>query len=532
MTKPASDTASSTGRGRLRIIAAAVTGTVLTIMWVGLTVAASAVPAPATLGARDAQLVKVPTGDAVRACAGPARLLEGSPVQGDPQFSPASKTAQTSVTGIVLSDTQGTVPDTMLASQSGAALRTLSGQAAPPGTVAHPRAAVVAGQVVDGLSVLTAKPVSGAAAATGATVRFEASDGDLSGLAAATCTAPSNDQWLSGGETTVGRTSVLTLANSSATPATVDLEFFGDKPLAQAPPSGRGLTIKPGSSASYVLSGYMPSQANVSVHVHSTGGAVAAAIQQSTLRGLTPGGVELITPAAAPSPRQTVSGIELQDPGQTNALAAKDGFADTRPAVQITVPGAADAVVQLRLYGRNGAVQLPTGGVVTAKAGAVTEVPLMGLPAGTYSVSASADVSFTASARVPRGLSAKDPLDFAVAAASQRIGDNHVVAIGFGGSRQIVFGVPDGRAQIRAVPITEDGATHVPVTLDVAGGTTAVLDVPDKVDGALLAGYVLSASGDAAYGSILLKGEGNAIAEATIVPAAAAAQTMPVTLGY
>ncbi|MDQ4490308.1 DUF5719 family protein [Sinomonas sp. ASV486] len=532
MTKPASDSAAGTRRHRLRIIAAAVAGTALTGVWAGLTVVASTVPAPASLGTREAQSVRVPTGDAVRACAGPARLLEGSPVQGDPQFSPASKTAQTSVTGIVLSDTQGTLPDTSLTPQSGSALRTLPGQPAPPGTVAQPRAAVVAGQRVDGLSVLTAKPVSGSAAATGAAVRFEASDGDLRGLAAATCTAPSNDQWLSGGETTVGRTSVLTLANSSATPATVDLEFFGDKPLTQAPPSSRGLTIKPGSSASYVLSGYMPGQANVSVHVHSSGGPVAAAIQQSTLRGLTPGGVELITPAAAPSSRQTVSGIELQEPGQANALAAKDGFADARAAVQITVPGAADAVVQLRVYGRNGAVQLPSGGVVTAKAGAVTEVPLTGLPAGTYSVSASADVSFTASARVPRGLSANDPLDFAVAAATQRIGDNHVVAIGSGGSRQMVFGVPDGRAQIRAVPVTDDGAMHAPVTLDVAGGTTAVLDVPDKVDGAPLAGYVLSASGDAAFGSILLKGDGNAIAAATIVPAAAAAQTMPVTLGY
>ena len=531
MTKPASDRSTS-ARRRGRVIGAALTGTVLVALGVALTVAASGVPVPAALRSGEPQSASVPAGDAVRVCAGPARLLEGTPVQGDPQFSPASKTAQTAVTGIVLSDTQGTLPDAALAPQSGPALRTMPGQATPPGTVAQPRAAVVAGQGVDALSILTAKPLSGVAAATGATVRFEASDGDLRGLAAATCTAPSNDQWLSGAETTVGRTSVLTLTNSSTTPATVDLQFFGDKPLAQAPPSSRGLTIKPGSSASYVLSGYMPGQSNVSVHVSSSGGPVAAAIQQSTLRGLTPGGVELITPASPPAPRQTVSGIELQDPGQSKDLAAKDGFADAGAAVQITVPGAADAVVQLRVFGRNGAVQLPAGNVVTAKAGAVTEVPLAGLPAGTYSVSASADVSFTATARVPRGLSASDPLDFAVAAASQRIGDNHVVAVGPGGSRQIVFGVPDGRAQIRAVPITDDGAMHAPVNLDVAGGTTAVLDVPDTVDGAALTGYVLSASGDAAYGSVLYKGSGNAIAEATIVPAAAGSQTLPVTLGY
>ncbi|PJI51426.1 hypothetical protein CTI14_60635, partial [Methylobacterium radiotolerans] len=48
-------------------------------------------------------------------------------------------------------------------------------------------------------------------------------------------------------ETTVGRTSILTLTNPSSSPATVDLEFFGDKPLTQAPPSSRGLQVKPGT---------------------------------------------------------------------------------------------------------------------------------------------------------------------------------------------------------------------------------------------------------------------------------------------
>jgi hypothetical protein len=508
-------------------------GTVLLALAGALTVAASALPSPSTLNAGSAPSVDVPTGDAVRACPGPARLLAGTPVQGDPQFSPASRTARTAVSGIVLSDTQGTLPDAALGPQGGQPVKSVPGQKAAAGTVARPRAAVIGGQNVDAPTLLTAKPLDGLASSTGALARFSAADGDLRGLAAATCPTPSNDQWLLGAETTVGRTSVLTLTNPSSTPASVDLEFFGDKPLNQAPPSSRGLQIKPGSTASYVVSGYLPGQSNVSVHVRSTGAAVAAAIQQSILRGLTPGGVELITPAAAPSPRQTVTGIELQDRDRAKDLAAKSGFSDAGAAVQITVPGAADAVVQLRVYGRNGAVQLPAGGVVTAKAGTVTEVPLSGLPAGTYSVSATADVSFTAAARVPRGLSASEPLDVANPSASERIGDNHVVTLGAAaGSRQIVFGVPDGRAQIRAVPVTEDGALHAPVTLDVAGGTTAVLDAPDSVDGSALTGYVLSASGDAVYGSLLFKGDDNAIAAASIVPAAPGARSLPVTLGY
>ena len=58
------------------------------------------------------------------------------------------------------------------------------------------------------------------------------------------------------------------------------------------------------------------------------------------------------------------------------------------------------------LFGRDGQKALPGGGVVTAKAGSVTEVPLSGVPAGPYTVAASSDVSFTAAARLTLGLTA------------------------------------------------------------------------------------------------------------------------------
>ncbi len=522
-----------TGKGRrARAVGAAIAGGLLVAAGAALTVYASGIPAPASLAAGKARSAEVPAGDAVRGCAGPARLLEGTPVQGDPQFSPASKTARTDVSAVVLSDTQGTLPDASVTGADGGMLKSLPGQAVAAGTAAQPRAAVVPAQSVSAAAILTARAAGGDVPDIAGLTRFSASDGDLRGLATASCTAPANDQWLLGASTTVGRTSVLTLTNSSATPATVDLEFVGDKPLAQAPPSSRGLQVKPNSTASYVLSGYLPGQANLSVHVRSTGGPVSAVIQQSTLRGLTPGGVELITAAAAPAARQTVAGIDLQDPAQAKQLAARQGFADAAASLALTVPGAADAVVQLRVYGRNGPVALPGGGVVTAKAGTVTEVSLAGLPAGTYSVSASADVSFTASARVPRGLSATEPLDFASPGASIRLGDDHVLAVGKGLTRRVVVGVPDGRAQVRAVPVTDDGRLHAAQTVDVAGGTTAVVDVPAEAEGSPVAALLISATGDPAYGTLVTTGDGNAIAAASIVAPAAGAQALPVTLGY
>src|SRR6185436_5750900 len=133
----------------------------------------------------------------------------------------------------------------------------------------------------------------------------------------------------------------------------------------------------------------------------------------SVLRGLTPGGVEFITPGSAPSVSQVASGLEIQDPAALAALTAKPGFADAGPALEVAVPGAADAVVEIKLYGRDGQKALPGGGVVTAKAGAVTEVSLAGVPAGTYTVAASSDVSFAATARLTHGLKSEDAADIA-----------------------------------------------------------------------------------------------------------------------
>ena len=161
---------------------------------------------------------------------------------------------------------------------------------------------------------------------------------------------------------------------------------------------------------------------------------MAAHIQQSVLRGLTPGGVEFIAPAAAPALRQVISGVDIQDPSGLADLTGKSGFADAGPALQITVPGTADAVVAIKLFGRDGQKALPGGGVVTAKAGSVTEVPLAGVPAGPYTVAVSSDVSFTAAARVTRGLKDDDASDFAWSPASARLGSQHVVPVPGSGS--------------------------------------------------------------------------------------------------
>ncbi len=505
----------------------------------GLVSAASLAPQSPASRQLEAPVASVPAGSSVGVCPGPARLLEGTPVGTDPQFSPESATAKTAVSAAVLGSSAGVVPGSRLASLKGAPLTEIAkGAAAAPSTSATASrtpvllAGVVPERQVDNVSVLSADAQDDRQAAAGAVLSYAAEDGDLQGSAAAACQQPGNDLWLVGANTALGRSAVLNLTNASSTPATVSLDLFGSDGLLQAPGS-RGLLVAPGSTRSIVLAGLAPGQERLGVRVRSAGGPVAAVIQQSVLRGLTPGGVDFITPGAAPSVRQVVSGLDIQDAAALSALTAKPGFADAGPALEIAVPGAADAVVEIKLYGRDGQKALPGGGVVTAKAGAVTEVSLAGVPAGTYTVAASSDISFAATARLTHGLKAEDASDIAFSPGSARLGSQHIVPVPRTGDRQLVFGAPEGRATVSYTPITADGKIRTAVTADIAGGTTVAIKVPADVAGSPLIGYVVSAAGDPAYGALLLGRDGRQdISTVALAPEAAGQQQVPVTLGY
>lgn len=503
----------------------------------GLVSAASLTPQNPASRQLEAPVAAVPAGSSVGVCPGPARLLEGTPVGTDPQFSPESATAKTAVSAAVLGSSAGIIPGSRLAPLKGAPLAEIAPGAAPAASAPPARTPVLVAGVlpqreVDNISVLSADAQNNHQAAAGAVLSYTAEDGDLQGSAAAACQQPGNDLWLVGANTALGRSAVLNLTNASSTPATVSLDLFGSEGPIQAPGS-RGLLVAPGSSRSIILAGLAPGQERLGVRVRSTGGPVAAVIQQSVLRGLTPGGVDFITPGTAPSVSQVAAGLDIQDPAALAALKAKPGFADAGPALEVAVPGATDAVVEIKLYGPDGQKALPGGGVVTAKAGAVTEVSLAGVPAGTYTVATSSDVSFAATARLTRGLQAGDAADIAFSAASARLGSQHIVAVPRAGDRQLVLGAPAGRATVTYTPITADGKIRTAGTADIAGGTTVSIKIPADVGGSPLVGYVVSAAGDPAYGALVLARDGRQdISAVALAPEAAGQRQVHVTLGY
>ena len=494
----------------------------------------SLLPPPESSREVAAAAAAVPAGASLGVCPGPARLLEGTEAGVDPQFSPVSATAASAVTGAVLG-AAGILPASRLSQLDGTTAVEISegpGQGTSAGAPQELLAGVVAARPVQQVSVLSADALANQKASAAAAMKFTATDGDLQGTAASNCHQPSNDQWIAGASTTVGRASVLLLTNASSTPATVSLELFGAQGQIQAPGS-RGLLVAPGSSRAVVLAGLAPGEEQLSVRVRSAGGPVAAVIQQSVLRGLTPGGVDFIAPGAAPAVRQVMTGVDIQDPAGLSQLTGKPGYGDAGPALHLTVPGPSDAVVEVRIYGRDGQVALPSGGVITAKAGAVTEISLAGVPAGQYTVAASSDVSFVAATRVTRGLQDGQPTDVAWAPAGVRLGSQHVVPVPQGGIRSLVFGALDTRATITYAAITSDGKVRAAATADIAGGTTSSIAVPEKEGDADVVGYVVSASGDAAYGAVLIQQYGRSdVSTLAFLAAAAGQETVPVTLSH
>jgi hypothetical protein len=520
---------------RAGVFAGLLSGAVILAAAGGVVAVTSLTPPPEGSRSIEAALAAVPAGSSLGVCPGPARLLEGTEEGTDPQFSPVSATAATAVTGVVMGGAGGALPASQLAALDGTTAVEIAKDNARPSASAGPQellAGVIPGHAVDGVTVLGAEALANQKASAAAVMKYAATDGDLQGSAASNCQQPANDLWLAGAATTVGRASVLVLSNASSTPATVSLELYGSKGQIQAPGS-RGLLVAPGSSRSVVLAGLAPGEAQLSVHVRSAGGPVAAAIQQSVLRGLTPGGVDFIAPGTAPSSRQVMTGVDIQDAAGIAAVRGRKGFDDAGPALQLTVPGPSDAVVEVKLFGRDGQQALPAGGVVTAKAGAVTEVSLAGVPAGHYTVSASSDVSFVAAARVTRGLRNDQASDVAWAASGVRLGSQHVVPVPQGGERILVFGALENRATISYSAITADGKIRAAAAADIAGGTTTSITVPEKVEESLVVGYVVSASGDAAYGALLLEQGGREdVSTLALMPAASGQEKVPVTLGY
>ncbi|GAA2726046.1 DUF5719 family protein [Cellulomonas aerilata] len=357
---------------------------------------------------------------------------------------------------------------------------------------------------VPGPTLVRAEPAGDVAVTAGAASASITTQGDLRGLAAASCRAPAASTWLVGGSTEIGSSALLVVANPGRTPAEVSLDLWG--PTGALDPAGAStFLVAPGEQRGVLLEGVAAEQRRVAVHVSAAGGVVSAHVQDSRLNGFTPAGTDLVTAGTEPATRQVLTGVVV--PAST--LEEPD-----TALVRVLAPGRDRAVVRLTVLGPDGPVSLPGAERLDLGPGEVTDVSLAGLPAGAYTVVVDADTAVVAGAMLTREgnpveLGDVPTLERAWAAAVP-VGETGVVAVPGGVVGTVVAAavppVPDdvleGGAGSTGAPATgvlrvlgTDGTVLSSQDVDVPAGRTARFDLAALAAGVEVAAVELVPSG-------------------------------------
>ncbi|MBF4574421.1 hypothetical protein ITJ64_18070 [Herbiconiux sp. VKM Ac-1786] len=412
------------------------TGVVVVALGAAVVGAAFALPLPAITAAPSAETVDPAPAEEVRACPGPLVRLSDESGQDATAISGVG-TAQT--------DEAATTPDAAI--DVSALLspddRTSTADSAPL-RIALPADAAAAGDTLF-------------AAAQSQNV----AEGDLVGLATAACGEASADSWLVAGATTVGRTSFVVLGNPGDVPAVVDLALYGEQGAIDAP-GASNIDVPARSTRILSLAGLAPDLASPVLHVTAEVGAVTAALQQSVVRGLAPGGAEVAGSIAGASTEQVIAGIRVSGTSSIAEQVGSPETADLQSVLRMVVPGADPASVTIRV------AEERTGGTETEyqvglTPGVVTEFPLQDIPDGLYSVTIDSDQPVVAGARTSTIVNGKT--DFAWYQPVEQLDSPFFVTIADGpGARLHLVNETEGDADVVFAKTdgTESTGTFVP----------------------------------------------------------------------
>lgn len=310
--------------------------------------------------------------------------------------------------------------------------------------------------------------------------------GDFVGTAAAECTEAKDDTWLVGGATTTGRTTLLVIVNPGEVSATVDVSVFADTGVVTAP-GATGIAIPAGGERVFSVAGLAPGLESPVIRVQSAGARVVATLQQMTVRTLTPGGVDFVTPAAAPSTEVIIPAIPMLDHDALEAAVTGEEFLDLNTVLRFFVPGSelAHATITMTKVTADGRDGEPVDIDVTLDPGVVTELLIGEFEEGTYSARISADVALVAGARVST-IGSTGATDFAWLPTVAAVDDEVLVAVADGDNATMYLVNPtesaaeftmDGDDDRATVTIPAGGVRSIPVD----GGSTWQLSGFDQL---------------------------------------------------
>lgn len=307
------------------------------------------------------------------------------------------------------------------------------------------------------------------------------------GFAASACAEPSSESWLVAGATDVGRSGLVLLANPGPVASTVDVRVLGESGPVEAP-GALGVVVPPGTQRVISLAGLAPNVRSTVVHVTSTGGPVAAALQHSVVLGLEPAGVELSTSAAPPATALAIPGFVVAD---RRGVAPQEDHAegDDHPAVRLLATEL-DTVAVVEVRDGDGATVSRIDAELVA--GRAVDVPVGVVDPGAYTVLVTADAPVVAAARATVLGDGDDPIvaDLSWSAATAPLLDRATVAVPPGPDPVLHLANP-GDAEVVAT-VSVDGAERevtVPpggaASVDLAPDARVVLDGVEGLHGSV-----------------------------------------------
>lgn len=144
----------------------------------------------------------------------------------------------------------------------------------------------------------------------GAAQKQRVSTDTVRGVTANICADPVNEQWLVGGDTTVGTSTTLSIGNAGEVPATVQITLYDEEGQVDAVQT-TGVLVPPQSERTVSINGYAPGSERLAVHVASTGAPVTASLGVGET-------VDIRPVAADTASRQLSAETTLIVPGVTN----------------------------------------------------------------------------------------------------------------------------------------------------------------------------------------------------------------------
>lgn len=325
----------------------------------------------------------------------------------------------------------------------------------------------------------------------------------LNGLLATACQAPSPEHWLVGGDAATGRETLLILANPSTVSVTVNLEVFSEG--GQVSAAGlSGISVAAGSEAIVPLSSLIPETKTFAIHAVSKSGAIAAWLQQRTVRGLLYAGADFIAPATTFEKNFAIPGILIRGTADATALiAANSDYADLAPVLRVFNPSDKPAKFTAQI---NGVAANAFGTVIheTVAPKSVQDFQIESLANGDYSAFITSDQNITAAVRLARTDKTKKPnTDFTWLQAAEAFTGERQITVSSSGISKLTVANPNSKpasisvnstsytvAANSSIVLKVDNSTKVTIKTDgVSVSANLVVDVNGSVANIALVNY-------------------------------------------